>query len=216
MPALKLRFCLFALKAGRNTAQRGGVERKAERQIVAHGNELQQQIHQILIAGAGRFVGRKFDVLPSGQMIDLTVKDILLEPALLVVEKLAGIAVHCAGSRSRADAVRKHGESGSELGLALGQLDHLVEITKLRAGGIQFGDAAIHVHQHGVEVVDELRSWNVHRIHILAGRHPAPKYAIAYFRAVFADHHAAYIVLAHDVLIDSSDAVAFHRLNGKR
>ena len=149
-------------------------------------------------------------------MIDLTVKDILLEPALLVIEKLAGIAVHCAGSRGRADAVCEYRESGSELGLALGQLDHLVEITKLRAGGIQFGDAAIHVHQHGVEVVDELRSWNVHRIHVLAGRHPAPEYAIAHFRAVLADHHAAHIVLAHHVLIHAADAVGLHRLNGER
>ena len=126
LPALELRFCLLALKAGRNTAERSRIERKGERQIVAHGNELQQQIHQILIAGAGRFVGREFDVLPSGQMIDLPVKNILLEPVLLVIEKLAGIAVHRAGSSSRADAVRKHGESGGKLGLSLGQLDHLV------------------------------------------------------------------------------------------
>ena len=53
LPALKLGLCLFALKAGRNAAECGRIERERERQVVAHGNELQQQIHQILIACAG-------------------------------------------------------------------------------------------------------------------------------------------------------------------
>ena len=59
-------------------------------------------------------------------MIDLPVKNILLEPVLLVVEKLAGIAVHRASSRGRADTVGEYRESGGELRLAFGQLDHLV------------------------------------------------------------------------------------------
>ena len=207
---------LLTLQSARDAAKVGCVEAERIRQVVPHAGHLEEHGHQVLRLGTGRRCVGKFDVLPGGQMVDLSELNVLSHRALLVVELARCVAVHRSDASRRAGAVGEDRECRCELRFALGELDHLVEIAQVGNGGVQLADASIGVQLHGVHVVDELRRWHIDRIGILTSRHATFENSVGDRLTVIADQHATDIVLADDVLINAAEAVWLNGLQTKR